>query len=52
MEKIEAIREWCVEQAVAVVASRHFDHTIPKTAEVIETAKEIEDYITSETKRT
>lgn len=45
MEKIEAIREWCVEKTLTLELSKPIlDFSIKK---LLESAKELEKYITS-----
>ena len=46
MERKEAIREWCVEKALAIEATQKMPKEV-NAAGVIKTAKEIEKYITS-----
>ena len=45
MEKKEAVREWCIEKAMVIIASQS-GQTIHKVEDVIKLAKELETYIT------
>ena len=44
MEKKEAIREWCIEQAAVVAAANNLART--KVDELIQDAEKLEKYIT------
>ena len=46
MEKIEAIREYCIEQAITIEASKDTLRRID-AEKVVESAKKLEKYITS-----